>query len=156
MSDPMKLDEETINYCLRVLLDYRPQKGLTAREMMLVAEAVSAVAATLRAHGSYPHRDGHADSLELLALVRSEVVEECAKAADQAQVDAERVYGVAESVGADIAARRIRRLIAQPPEARPIRSQEERDKLVQSSMSRLVKTAAPSPAGTPALTVKDQ
>ncbi len=41
---------------------------------------------------------------------RDDVIEECAKVADTCKLRAEQTYGVAESVGADMAARSIRRL----------------------------------------------
>jgi hypothetical protein len=46
--------------------------------------------------------------------VRNAIIEECAKVADAARESAREHHGVEASIGADIAARRIRALIVSP------------------------------------------
>jgi hypothetical protein len=47
---------------------------------------------------------------KLMQLIRNEIIEECAKVADAARESAKEHHGVEASIGADIAARRIRAL----------------------------------------------
>jgi hypothetical protein len=49
--------------------------------------------------------------LTIKEQIRNDVIEECALQADKARDNAKAFYGVEESVGADIAARRIRALV---------------------------------------------
>ena len=56
------------------------------------------------------------DLIELTRSVREQTIEECAKVADSCKLRAQQTYGVAESVGADMAARSIRRLALSRPD----------------------------------------
>lgn len=51
-----------------------------------------------------------------LRAIRNEIIEQCAKVADGARESAKEAYGIEASIGADIAARRIRALVGQQPE----------------------------------------
>lgn len=57
-----------------------------------------------------PGRFVDVDPMDVMKAIRTDTIEECAKVADSCKLRAEQTYGAAESVGADMAARSIRRL----------------------------------------------
>jgi hypothetical protein len=52
-----------------------------------------------------------------MQLIRNEIIEECAKAADAARESDKEHHGIEASIGADIAARRIRALAIPSPQS---------------------------------------
>ncbi|MDB5584839.1 MAG: hypothetical protein JWR80_10015 [Bradyrhizobium sp.] len=60
------------------------------------------------------------ESSQPVGRTREETIEECAKIADTCRIRAQQTYGAAESVGAHMAARSIRRLLSLPADALPL------------------------------------
>ncbi len=131
----IKLDDETIGWCLQVIGNYRAKSGLSPRETLIAQEVVADLMHRVMARKEIKDRqDNHSNAMAIMDAIRSQVIEECAKVADQAAADG------------DIAACRIRALITTTggePEKR-VPSREAQDIMRKGPSARI--SAAPSTA----------